>query len=117
MFEPRQFEPTEKFPRDWGGGYASGGRDDCEHERVFSGERFVCGNPAWHWICSKCGRIDVCQFVDSDVKPAPESIDPRRFARLANDLRDEPFYLAQLARREARQNEKTPPQPARAETA
>lgn len=84
QFERPQYEPTERFPRDWGGTYASGGHDACEHERVFNGYRFVCHNPAWFWVCSRCGRTDVCQFVDADVKP---QVDLPRFARLMLELR------------------------------
>jgi hypothetical protein len=99
MFERPQFQPTEKHPRDWGGKYASGGRDDCEHERVLSGEFFACGNPAWSWICPKCGRCDVCQFVDADVKP--ETIDLPRFAQLMLEHHGDRYWVDWLAKRNA----------------
>lgn len=98
MFERPQFQPTEKFPRDWGGTYASGGDDSCEHERVFSGERFTCSNPAWSWICPKCGRTDVCQFVDANVGPGP-AVDLPKFAQLALDLRGDRYWVDFLSKR------------------
>jgi hypothetical protein len=83
------------------GFHDAGGREGCEHEPVFSGERQPTGNPFWFWICAKCGRIDRRQFESEAVRPP---LDMPRFAQLLNDLRGEPFFLRWLEHRAQNQN-------------
>lgn len=52
----------------------------CEHEKVYSGERFLTLVPQWHWICAKC------KAMGEDPIPAAETPPPLDLARFIDLL-------------------------------
>jgi hypothetical protein len=71
------------------------GDPDCEHDRVFSGERHLTTIPIWFFVCSKCGRVGKARGQSADEKPA---IDLPRFAQLMLDHHGDRFWVDWLAK-------------------
>jgi hypothetical protein len=73
---------------------------ECQHEPVFSGEHHPTHNPIWFWICAKCGDMGKATFENANIAPR---FDLPRFAELAAQHHNEPYWLKLLERRAGRQ--------------